>query len=520
MIPIDKLDIGILIGYLVLLIFIGWISGRKKNESTAESFFLTNNTLPWYAIGFSIIAAGISSEQFIGTVGFAYQYGLSVANWEWLNGPAILLLTFIFIPIYYRWKIVTMPQFLETRFNGKVRGLFAIITLLIYVFINLAGVIFSGAFALNKILGFDLYVGIWSLTVLAGLFVIYGGMESVAWTNVFQAVLLLGAGLLVFIIGWIKIPGGLASIIGEGERSHLIAPVDHPAIPSTSLFILALSTNVWFFCTNQTINQSALGARNIRHARLGILFAGFLGILIAFGDVFPGLIAYALNPNLSVADEAFPYVVGELIPAGVRGLVFAGLLGAILSTIEAIGNACATIFTFDIYKPRKPDISEQQLIRAGRLAAVITLLIGALWAPVVMQFGHIFAYFQECWAFVAIPAVVIFVLGVLWRRMTNNAALITLLLSFPMLLLPYLLRIYRASWNVYNVAGVLFVATFLLAIVISVLDQSKQKEGIHFLNSGDLSVRSGEKDISVFRTTFFWALMLVLVYISIYVYFW
>jgi SSS family solute:Na+ symporter len=513
---VNNIDVAVLFGYLALLLFIGWRAGRKKSESTAENFFLTNNTLPWYAIGFSILAGGISSEQFIGTVGYAYAHGLAVANWEWLNGPAILLLAFVFVPVYFRHKIMTMPQYLESRYGARTRKLFAIITLLTYVFINLAGVIYSGAFALQSILGVNLYMGVWMLTVTAALLVVYGGMESVAWTNVFQAGLLLLAGLVVFVIGWVKIPGGLQAIIGTGERAHLITASDHPAIPPSSLFVLACSTNVWFFCTNQTINQAALGARSIRHARLGILFAGFLTILIAFGDVFPGLIAYALNPDLPVADEAFTFAVRELIPAGLRGLVFAGLLGAILSTIESLGNAAATIFTLDLYRAWKPGVTERQLIRAGRLAAVVMLAAGALWAPVVIGFGHIFAYFQECWAFIAIPVVVIFLLGVLWKGMKEKAAWWTLLLSFPMLLFPYLLRLGGPSWNAYNVAGIVLVATFLFAIVISLASsqsttrQMAEAEGVVESEAGQ----------AFYVNSLFWAVALSLLYIGLYAYFW
>jgi SSS family solute:Na+ symporter len=211
---LQTIDAAILAGYLALLLAVGFWSGRNKSEAKAEDFFLTSKTLPWYTIGFSLIAAGISSVQFIGNVGYAYQHGLAVANWEWLNAPAILLLVFIFIPVYSRWKIVTMPQFLELRYNGRVRTVFAIITLLTYIFINMAGVIYSGGFVLNKILGLDLYVGIWTMAVVSGFFVVYGGMESIAWTNVLQAVLLLGSGLLVFVVGFC----GRAGRLGRDHR--------------------------------------------------------------------------------------------------------------------------------------------------------------------------------------------------------------------------------------------------------------------------------------------------------------
>ena len=186
------------------LFTIGIRAARKKKAGSAESFFLTNHTLPWYAIGFSFIAAGISSAQLLGIIGFSYKYGMAVTNWEWLNGPSILIMVFIFIPFYIRKKIATMPQFLELRYDKKIRTLFAIITILTYVLINLPGVIFSGGFMLNKMLGIDMYAGMWGLVIISGIFVIYGGMESVAWTNLFQGLLLLGGGLIVFLIGFSK----------------------------------------------------------------------------------------------------------------------------------------------------------------------------------------------------------------------------------------------------------------------------------------------------------------------------
>jgi len=517
-------DIIVFLGYVAALLAIGLWAGRKTSGEAA-GFFLTSKSLPWYAIGPAIIAAGISSEQFLGTVGFAYDNGLAVANWEWLNGPAILILTFIFVPFYIRRKVVTMPQFLEMRFDGRVRSLFAVITLLTYIFINLAGVIYSGGFALNVIFGIDLYAAMWGMTVLGGLFVIYGGMESVAWTNVFQAVLLLGSGLLVFFLGLFEVPGGWDEIIGEGTRGHLVLPADHPVLPGTGLLVLALSTNVWFFCSNQMINQAVLGAKNEWHARLGVLLAGFLGILIAFADTFPGMIAFALNPNLATADSAYPYVVGRLVPIGLRGIVFAGLTGAILSTIEALGNASSTIFTMDIYKRHlRPAAEDKELIRVGRIVSAVVLIVGALWAPTVMSFGHIFSYFQEGWAFIAIPIAVIFVLGGLWRRVTTTAALWTLLLSFPMLVLPYLLRALEVKMNVFNVAGFVLIFTLLFTVVLSLVTREKHPEGkekfIWRPSMARLTWDPRIGELPWYRKLSFWTMVLVSMYVFIYATLW
>lgn len=469
---LSSADISVFFTYLGLMLIIGLIAGRKKKTS-ASDFFITNKTLPWYVIGFSFVAATVSSQQLIGSVGFSYRYGLAVANWEWLNGFAILLLVFIFVPLYVRKKIVTMPQFLALRYNESTQRLFAYITLLTYIFINLAGVIYSGAFALHAIFGLSLSTSIWSLVIFAGIFTIYGGMESVAWTNVLQSVLLLSSGLVVFFLGWYALPGGFSQIIGEGERAQLILPSTHPDLPGTGLFVLMISTNVWFFCTNQSINQSSLGAKDEWHARMGVLMVGFLSLFVAVADVFPGMIAFALNPNLERPDESYIYLVNTLAPAGMRGLLFAVLCGGTITAIEALVNASSAILTLDIYQKKFPHVEQRKLITVGRIGTLTVLIVGALWAPVVSRFEYIFSYFQESYAFIAIPAAVIFVMGILWKGVTPKAAWYTLCLSFPMLLLPYVLRITEVSMNVYHVAGFVLVFTILFCWMISLITQEK-----------------------------------------------
>lgn len=520
---LSVIDVSVFIGYFVVLLFIGFWSGRKE-KTDARDFFITANRLPWYVIGFSLIAAGISSEQFLGTVGFAYEHGLAVANWEWSNGPSLIILILIFVPFYLRKKIITMPQFLEKRFGGDVRTLFAVITLITYVFINLAGVIYSGGFALNKIFGINLYLAIWGMTIIAGTFAIYGGMASVAWTHMFQSILLLGSGLLVFVLGLIHIPGGFTAILGEGTRSHLILPPSDPHLPGTGMIVLAFSTNIWYYCTNQCINQTTLGAKNEWHAKIGIVFAGFLLILIAFADAFPGMIAFVMNPNLP-PDSAYPYVVKQLIPMGLRGLVFAGLCGAIMSTIEAMLNAASTIFTFDIYQRFiNKEASSDQMIKMGRICGSIVLVIAAIWAPVVMKFGHIFSYFQECWAFVAIPVAVIFVMGVLWKGVTNKAALWTLYLSFPMLVLPYLLRIFKVGMNVFNVAGFVLIFTILFIWIVSILTKDKEgesfKEFIWKPSMNKLPDEITKTGYPLYKRIGFWMIIMSLIYLILYIKFW
>jgi solute:Na+ symporter, SSS family len=511
-------DLSVFILYLLAMLAIGLIAGRKK-KATASDFFITNKALPWYVIGFSFIAATVSSQQLIGSVGFAYRYGLAVANWEWLNGFAILMLVFIFVPLYIRKKIITMPQFLALRYDESTRRLFAYITLLTYIFINLAGVIYSGAFAIHVIFDLPLFMCIALLTFFAGVFTIYGGMESVAWTNVLQSVLLLLSGFVVFFLGWQALPGGFEQILGEGERADLILPSSHPDLPGTGLFVLMISTNVWFFCTNQSINQSSLGAKNEWHAKMGVLMVGFLSLFVAVADVFPGMIAYALNPNLEKPDESYIYLVNALAPSGVRGLLFAVLCGGTITAIEALVNASSAIFTLDIYQRKFPQADQKRLIAAGRTGSLIILIVGALWAPVVSRFEYIFSYFQECWAFIAIPAAVIFVMGILWKGVTSKAAWLTLCLSFPMLLLPYLLRLAKVSMNVYHVAGLVLIFTTLFCWIVSLATKS-EKVNVDLVWTPSMSVLPQEilsKGYPWYKRISFWAIIMVIVYVALYV---
>lgn len=519
MTSLSSIDLLVFGGYISLMLCIGLIAGRKK-KTTASDFFITNKALPWYVIGFSFIAATVSSQQLIGSVGFSYRYGLAVANWEWLNAFAILLFVFVFVPFYIRKKIVTMPQFLGLRYNEATQRLFAYITLLTYIFINLAGVIFSGAFALRAIFGIDIYIGIGSMTAIAGIFTIYGGMESVAWTNVLQSVLLLLSGILIFFLGWYALPGGWTQILGTGERAQLLLPSSHPDLPATGLFVLMVSTNVWFFCTNQSINQSSLGAKNEWHAKMGVLLVGFLSLLVAVADVFPGLIAYALDPNLERPDESYIFLVNTLAPSGVRGLIFAVLCGGTITAIEALVNASSAIFTLDIYQHHFPEADQKTLIRAGRWGSLAILVTGALWAPIVSRFGYIFSYFQECWAFIAIPAAVIFVMGILWTGVTSKAAWLTLCLSFPMLLLPYVLRLAEVSMNVYHVAGLVLIFTTLFCWLTSLATASasdaSNRELVWKFSMNRLPPALFPQGYPWYKRISFWAIGMVLVYVVLY----
>ena len=431
------LDAVFFFAYMGIVLFIGFAVARKE-KTTINDYFRAGNTLPWYAVGASIIAAGISSEQFVGEVGYAYKLGMPVVNWEWLIFPSLSIFLWIFLPMYVRGRITTMPEYLERRYGPTARTLYAVVIIASYIFANFALVFYTGGYAMEKMWGFNRIGAVWLLAVLTGAYTIYGGMVSVAWTDFFQCILLMGGGIFVFVAGMHHLNWDFAAVLGAGQRARLLAPQSHE-IPWTALIILALSTNVWYYATDQFINQRCLGAKNEWHAKMGVLLAGGLQLLLPLATCFPGMIYYAINPNLEDHNAAYPAVVAALVAKGLRGLVVAAVLGAIMSTISGLVNSTATMVTLDIFRRWKgKDWPEARLVRFGQWAGGAALLVGALFAPVVMRWDSIFRYCQDIWAPMAAPAVVVFMGGALWKPAKQRGAVACLWLSMLTIPLTFL----------------------------------------------------------------------------------
>ncbi|MBI4585847.1 MAG: sodium/solute symporter [Planctomycetes bacterium] len=473
----SRIDLFVCLGYFIAVAAIGFLSARRQRASVS-GYFRAGNQLPWYAIGFSIVAAGISSEQFVGEVGYAYKLGLPVANWEWLVLPALSILLWIFVPLYVRNRIATMPEYLERRFGGRARTLYACLTVASYVLVNFALVFYTGGFALEKMWGINRHAAVWLLALVTGAYTIYGGLAAVAWTGSFQCVLLLGGGLYVFFAGLQKIGWDWSAVLGSGQRAHLFTSADHE-VPWTALVVLMLSTNVWYYATNQYINQRCLAARDEWHAKMGVLFSAALQILIPLATCFPGMIYRVLEPGLEKPDGAYPLVVAAVVPEGLRGLVVAAMISAIMSTISGLVNSTSTLVALDLvqrWKGRK--WPEARLVRAGQLSGTAALLVGALLAPLVMKWENLFRYAQDIWAPMAAPVVVVFLAGALWPGARERGALLCLwmaVLSAPLVLAKAVLAdagIHFLPENLEN-AMVLAIAVALMAIVSMALFSSR-----------------------------------------------
>ncbi len=479
-----QLDLVLFGLYLVANIALGlWVARRKT--SGAKDYFLAGDRLPWYAIGGSIIAANISTEHFIGMVGIAYAVGFVVAQWEWGNWFTFSVLIWIFLPYFIRGGLYTMPEFLERRYNSTCRYLFAVCSLVLWIIAQMAVVMLAGGKAMKGMFGIDETVTIIALAVLAGSYTIYGGLISVAWTDFLQFVVMMLGGLIVTVIGLNQVGGLHNLMLDSPEKFKIIYPITDKDYPWFGVWTLFISVGVWYNCTNQFIVQRCLGARSEWDARIGVVFAGFMKILLPLLVVIPGIIAFKLYPGLTDKDLAFPTLVRDLVPMGLSGIVMAGLASGMLSHISSVLNSCSTVFTMDLYKPflgrNKP---EQHLVRVGRVSGFVILAVATLLAIWFsrQQLG-VFLLIQNVGAWVASPIAAVFLLGVLWRRTTAAAATFVLLFAFPF---TYLLEYHlfkKVSWlmpwdNWLNRTFVVWAISMLLLVVISLFTRAPDPERI------------------------------------------
>ena len=462
-ISLGNLDYLVLIGFIVVTSIVGYLAGKGEQADTTE-YFLAGRKLPWYVVGGSYLMANISTEQLVGMVGGAYIFGITMALWEWLNAFTFLFLIFLFIPFLISSKIVTIPQFLERRYSRSVRQIFAVFTVIANIVIFMAAVLYSGGLALSAFTGWDLMFCIIATGILAGIWAIYGGLSSVAWTGFVTAFVVLAGATGLTTLGLIELSttgnpfDGFVEMINlnrasEGvwleavssnlnnlnspdgyNRLSVIQSANHAMNPWTGLVFLILSVSIWYNALNQFVIQRVLGARDMWHARMGIVLAGFVKAILPYITVLPGLILFAMHPEYLLgdwgdaqqqADKGVITMAQELLPVGLRGLLLAALFGAIQSTVSAVVNSTSTVLTFDLYKTWfRPEADEEQLVRFGVHASIAAVLLGIAMAVVVtLVGGGIFQYVQTLNAFVAPPFAAIFLLGLLWKNANSTGAL-------------------------------------------------------------------------------------------------
>jgi SSS family solute:Na+ symporter len=472
------IDMAIVAIYAVALFVIAqWVSREQAgHEKDAQDYFLAGKALPWWAIGASLIAANISAEQIIGMSGSGYAIGLAIASYEWMAAFTLLLVGKYLLPIFLATGIYTMPQFLAQRYDNRVKTVMALFWLGVYTFVNLTSILWLGALAINTVAGVDLTVGLVALGSFAIAYSLYGGLRAVALTDIIQVVLLVMGGLLIAWILLDQVSGGAGPLAGFSvltaqapEKFHMILQEGHPhymSLPGLSVLLGGMwIMNISYWGFNQYIIQRALGAKSVDEAQKGIAFAAFLKLLMPVIVVLPGIAMFVLNADLASPDQAYPSAM-TLLPVGIKGLVFAALLAAIVSSLASMCNSISTIFTVDV-APMLGLATDDGTsgVRLGRIVAVCAMGIAMIAAkPLLGNFEQAFQYIQEFTGFFTPGIVAIFMLGLFWSRTTATAALLAAIASAAFSLL---FKLYLPELPFMDRVGLVFLLCAGIGIVWS-----------------------------------------------------
>lgn len=455
------LDYTIFIGYAILILGVGlWMSRDKKgHQKTAEDYFLASKSLPWWAIGASLIAANISAEQFIGMSGSGFASGLAIASYEWMAALTLIIVGKYFLPIFIEKGIYTIPEFVEKRYSTNLKTILAVFWIGLYVFVNLTTVLYLGALALETILGIPIIYGVLGLSLFAAAYSLYGGLSAVAWTDVIQVVFLILGGAITTYLALDTVSGGQGFVSGlktvynaVPERFAMILKPDNPEyvnLPGIGVLVGGMwVANLYYWGFNQYIIQRTLAAKSLKEAQKGILFAAFLKLIIPLIVVVPGIAAYVIindpsimaslgdlamqnTPSVNATDKAYPWLL-QLLPVGLKGLAFAALTAAIVSSLASMLNSTSTIFTLDIYKQYVgKNASDKTIVSVGRISAAVALIIAAFIAPLLQNLGQAFQFIQEYTGVVSPGILAVFLLGLFWKKTSNRGAIIGALASIP-----------------------------------------------------------------------------------------
>ncbi|HEV7348902.1 sodium:solute symporter [Telluribacter sp.] len=458
---IDYVVIGV---YLVGIIIYGL---RHAKRSNAEEYFLSGRDSGWVIIGISLVAANISSTTIVGLAGDAYSTGIAVYNYEWMATVVLVFFSIFFMPFYLRSQVYTMPEFLERRFDSRSRYYFSFITLVGNIVIDTAGTLYAGAVIMQLIFPGTSITTIAALLALAAAaYTIPGGLSAVMYTEVVQAVLLFVSSIVISTVTFMRI-GSWEQVLAvtPPHMLSLVQPADDPSVPWPGLLFGVPLLGFYFWCTNQFMVQRVLSAKNLDHGRWGALFAGLLKLPLLFIMVLPGTMARVLYPDLERADFVFPTLLFDQLPAGLIGLVVAGLLAAMASSISATLNSASTLVTMDFVRKLRPGMSSQQLVRIGQFSTLVFVIFSVLWSPVIASFDTLFKYLQNVLAFLAPPVVAVFLLGLFWKRANASGAFAGLIAGFVAMIL---LVFYGQNLGIHFLIIAPLLCLFCVVVIVAV----------------------------------------------------
>ena len=469
---ISIIDWIIILFYFAFIIWRG-IGYAKKHEN-AEDYFLASRSLTWPLIGLSLYASNISSSSLIGMAASGYETGFSVFSYEWMAAVVLIIFAIFFLPFYLRSKIYTLPEFLEKRFDSRSRTYFSALTIVTNIGVDTAATLYAGALVVQLIFpSVALWQTILILALLSGLYTIAGGLKAVVYTDAIQAVLLISGSVVLTILVFVKIGDWEAvKAVTPAQHFHIIQPYDDAFLPWPGLISGVFLLGFYFWATNQFIVQRALGAKNLRHGQWGALFAGFLKVSTPlFIMIVPGLMARVLYPNIEKANLVFPLMMFDLLPKGFLGLVLAGLIAAMMSSIDSALNSASTLVTMDFVKKLHPLTTSVQLMWIGRAVTFVFMLAAAAWAPQIDKFPTLWQYLQSALSYIVPPIVALFFMGVFWKRANANGAVAGIIAGI--ISAAFFLGFNDAKWmppiHFLYVAAIIFALSCLAVFSVSLL---------------------------------------------------
>lgn len=504
---LSGLDVATFVGFIVFVIAVSLYASRK--EESSEDYFLAGRSLTWWLIGLSLVASNISTEHFIGMGGKGFELGLAIASFEWIAAIALVFVALVLLPRFLRAGIYTLPEYLEYRYNPAARAIMAFYLMVMYVVAAMAGVLYTGGLALTSIFGVNLYYGVWGIGLLAGAYTVYGGLKAVVWSDLIQGITLMLGGALVLFLGLREV-GGLGVFLEVNkDKLHMVLPADDATMPWTIFLLGIWVPNICYWGLNQFITQRALAAKSLQEGQRGILFAAALKLVIPFLVVFPGIIAYQLyGSEVPQADQAYPFLMKRLLPAGLRGIMFAALFGAIMSSLDSMLNSASTILTIDLYKRHWARVSPspRQLVTMGRLSTAVFVVLACLLAPELRRMGPIYDYMQTAWNFIWPGILAVFMLGIFIKKVPAGAAVMGLLLSVPL----YGVFIWVVDGPYLNAAALAFLATSAAMLLYTLIRPGEPRE----------IPDTGEVDLKASPSARFFGAVIVALTVALYLYFW
>jgi SSS family solute:Na+ symporter len=500
---VTTLDWAVVALYFVLVFVVAAVVTRRgKSTESADGFFLAGRNTGWFIVGASLFASNIGAEHLVGLAGTGAATGIAVAQFEIIAGLVLLLLGWFFVPFYLRSGVFTMPEFLERRYSTAPRMYLASISVVSYVLTKISVTVAAGGIVFEALMGINFWTGATIVVIATGIYTLFGGLRAVLYTDAIQMFVLLLGAIVVTVLGLNAIGGwdALVATVGN-ERFDLWQPSSHPDFPWTGILFGAPILGIWYWCTDQFIVQRVLAARDLVEARRATIFAAFLKQSPLFLFVLPGVIAYALAQSgqlqLDRPDHALTALAAELLPAGLRGILVAGLLAALMSSLSSVFNSCATLVTMDLYKHWRPRATEHQLVVTGQIATVVLVLFGLAWIPFMQLIsGQIYTYLQSVQAYISPPIAAVFLVGLLWPRANAAGAITALALGFVLGFGRLILELNApiawgpaalfAEINFLHFAVLLFAVSVVGLIVVSLATAPPDRARVYDLTIGTL----------------------------------